>query len=228
MSKSYILFMSLLMFTACSSSQRIAHYDLRGKTVDFRSSADTHSMSASVWVDNPIPEARSPWTALASLFLSIGGSAKAKAEVKNAVDPSGVAAVLSDALSYNMEQAFGIFSSTEEEEEAEYVMNTRLTRLSLISNADGVFLRLKVEQRFHDVASGRRLWKYTYDERIPLRFHSTGIADPTVMAIEGIISGVELLSMDEAEIQDAVLAATRIAGTRITDRFGRFARRASK
>jgi hypothetical protein len=56
------------------------------------------------------------------------------------------------------------------------------------------------------------VWERNLTQELPLRFHSSGVWHPTVMAVEGVISGVELLAMDEEEVQDAVLYTAQESG----------------
>lgn len=210
----------LLLLGACSSSHRLHQYDFHNKRVVFRSTAECRDMNASVWIDDPVPEA-TPWTAVASLFVSLVGSAAADANVKDVVSTQGVAELLATGMQRSMEDRFNITAQHDGDGEADFIVDTRLKGVALVSNADGVFLRLDVEQSMLDWKTRDRIWRMRFDEHVPLRSHSTGIWDPTVMAVEGVISAVELFKMGDAEIQDAVLATARDAGWILADRFVR-------
>jgi hypothetical protein len=211
--------LTLLALTACSSSSRLKEYDFHNKRVMYRPVAECRSMSASVWVNDPAPGGKTPATGVAAIILSLFGSAAADAEFRNSVSTDGVAEVISREIEQALSDRFNSSSQRDGDGEADFIVETRLRDLALKANPDGVFLRVKVEQRLYDWRTRSRIYRQRFDSNVPLRFHSTGIADPAVMTVEGVISAARLLAMSEQEVQDAVLATSRHAGRLMADRF---------
>lgn len=152
------------------------------------------------------------------------GSAAADASFDGDIDTKGVARVLSSGIERSLSERLHVIPVTGEAE-AEYVMTTRLRRVGVHSNADGVFLRVKVDEALFSTRDSTLIWERTLRQELPLRFHSSGIGDPTVMAVEGVVSAVELFAMEEEEIQDAVLFTAEDTGFLIGELIARDAGR---
>ncbi len=209
----------LASLAACSSTGRLGEFQFNQKRVVFRSIAETPAMSASVHVNDPAPGA-TPWTAVASVLLSIAGSAAADEGVQNTVNTSGVAALLSEGLESSMLERFHITPMSDGDGEADFIVETRLHNVELTADPGGVFLHLEASQVLFDWRDLSEIYDQDFDEHIALRFNGVGI-DPAVASVIGVISAVQLLSMDEKEIQDAVLATAREAGHVFADDFVR-------
>ncbi len=218
------LFILLLVLSACSSTSRLREYPLRGKNVAFISRAECDELSGSVWVDDPDPDDDSPWTAVASLFLSLFGSIAADATFNGTIDTDGAARVVSDGIKRGLVERCGVIPSDPGDPALDFVLATRLRRIGVHSNADGVFLRVKVTEEMYSARDSTLVWERTLRQELPLRFHSTGIWDPTVMAVEGVVSAVELFAMEEEEVQSAVLFTAEDTGFMLGEMIAREAR----
>jgi len=223
--RTLILF-PLLVLGACSSTGRLAEFDLYQKRVIYRPVAECRRMTSSIWVNDPLPEAKTPVTGIAAIFASLIGSAAADAEFRDAVNTDGVARLLSEGIEAGMTERYQGSALRDGEGEADFIIETRLEDVALVSNADGVFLRLRAVQRMLDWRDRSVIFKHRFNEHVPLRFHSTGSPEPAVMTVEGVVSAIELLAMDEAEVQDAVLATAQDAGLILADSFLHAAERA--
>ncbi len=210
----------LASLAACSSTGRLGEFQFNQKRVVFRSIAETPAMSASVHVNDPAPGA-TPWTAVASVLLSIAGSAAANDGVQNTVNTNGVAALLSEGLESSMKERFHITPMSDGEGEADFIVETRLHNVELTADPGGVFLHLEASQVLFDWRDLSEIYDQDFDEHIALRFNDGGGINPAVASVVGVISAVQLLSMDEKEIQDAVLATAREAGHVFADDFVR-------
>ncbi|PLX26262.1 MAG: hypothetical protein C0600_11085 [Ignavibacteria bacterium] len=214
----------VLLLVGCSSTSRLHQYPLRGKKVAFLSRAECSELSGSVWVDDPHPDPENPWTAVAALFISIVGSVAADATFEGDIDTKGVARVLSNGIERSMADHLHVIPVATEAE-ADYIMTTRLRRVGVHSDADGVFLRVKVSEALYSTRDSSVVWESTLRQELPLRFHSTGIGDPTVMAVEGVVSAVELFTLEDEEVQDAVLFTAEDTGLLLGEMIARDARR---
>lgn len=209
----------LASLAACSSTGRLGEFQFNQKRVVFRSIAETPAMSASVHVNDPAPGA-TPWTAVASVVLSIAGSAAADEGVQNTVSTKGVAALLSEGLESSMKERYHITPMADGEGEADFIVETRLHNVEVTADPGGVFLHLEASQVLFDWRDLSEIYDQDFNEHIALRFNGVGV-DPAVASVIGVISAVQLLTMDEKEIQDAVLATAREAGHVFADDFVR-------
>lgn len=225
MKSRFLLFcLVVLLLVGCSSTSRLHQYPLHGKKIAFLSRAECSELSGSVWVDDPNPDPENMWTGVAALFLSLIGSVAADATFEGDIDTKGVARVLSNGIERSLADHLRIIP-VETEAEADYIMTTRLRRVGIHSDADGVFLRVKVSEALFSTRDSSLVWESTLRQELPLRFHSSGIGDPTVMAVEGVISAVELFTLEDEEVQDAVLFTAEDTGLLLGEMIARDARR---
>ncbi len=206
-----------LFLIGCSSTSRLHEYPLEGKKVVFLHRSEVDELSSSIWVDDPDPDPDTPWTGIVSLLLSIFGTIAADNTFDETVDPAGVASTLSEGIERSMIDRLSVQPVDPASGNADFVLATRLRRLSLRSDADGVFLRVKVTEEMYSAGDSVLVWERNLSQELPLRFHSSGIWHPTVMSVESVISGVELLAMDEDEVQDAVLYTAQESGYLLGD-----------
>lgn len=218
------ILMILLVCSACSSSSRLSQYPLKGKKVAFLSRAECDDVDASVWVNDPAPWAGSPWTSFASWIVSLFGSAAADATFDGAVDTGGAARVLSDGIQRQLVDRCGVVPAEPTDPGLDFTLATRLRDIDIDSNPDGVFLRVKVTEELYSARDSSLVWERTLRQELPLRNHSSGIWDPTVMAVEGVVSAVELLSMEQEEVQSAVLFTAEDTGLALGEMIAREAR----
>lgn len=216
-----ISLLAIALLSACSSTGRLKEYSFHQKRVVFRPIAETPTLTASVFVNDPAHGSKNAWSALGSFFLSLAGSAAASDNVKQTVSTQGVAQILSENMRSTMENRYAISAVGEVEGEADFIVETRLEHVELSSDPGGVFLHLKVKQHLLDWRDLSVIYKQCFDEHVALRFHPVGGVHPAVDAVVGVVSAVQLLSMDEAEVQDAVLATAEDAGRMLSDDFVR-------
>ena len=208
----------------CSSTSRLHEYPLQGRKVAFLHRAEIDGISSSIWVQDPDPDPDTPWTAVVSLLLTIFGSVAADATFDDAVDTEGVAQLLSEGIELSLNEHLGVVSVDPGTGSPDFVLATRLRRLSLHADADGVFLNVKVTEEMYSAADSSLVWERNLTQSLPLRFHSSGIWHPGIMSVESVISGVELLAMDEEEVQDAVHFTAQESGYLLGDMIIRSAR----
>ena len=213
-----IAIVSLAVLAACSSTGRLGEYNFNQTRVVFRPIAEARAMTASVWVDDPTP-GLTPWTAVASVFLSIVGSAAASDDVSRTINTDGVASMLSEGLEKGMADRYGITTMLEGEGEADFIVETRLRDIELSSDAGGVFLHLKVDQVLLDWNDRSCIYKQGIDQHVALRFNPASMIHPTVATVVGVVSAAQLLAMEDEEIQDAVLATSSDAALMLSDSF---------
>jgi hypothetical protein len=216
-----VAIISIAVLSACSSTGRLKEYSFNEKRVVFRPIAETPSMSASVFVNDPAPGSKNIWSAIGSIFVSVAGSAAASGNVQQTVSTQGIARILMENMQMSMENRYAITAVGESEGEADFILETRLKHVELSSDPGGVFLHLKAEQVLLDWRDLSVIYKQRFDEHVALRFHPVGGFNPAVNAVVGVVSAVQLLSMDETEIQDAVLATAQDAGRMLADNFVR-------
>ncbi len=219
------VFIIFIVLAGCSSTSRLQEYPIEGKKMLFLHRAEVDELSSSIWVDDPDPDPDTPWTGIVTALLSIIGTIAADESFDQSVDVDGVASVLSEGIERSLIDRLGVVPTDPTAGGHDYVLATRLRRLSLHSNADGVFLRVKVTEEMYSAADSALVWERNLTQEVPLRFHSSGVWHPGVMSVESVVSGVELLAMDDEEVQDAVFYTAQESGYLLGDMIVRDARR---
>ncbi|MCB2204033.1 hypothetical protein KQI65_04735 [bacterium] len=205
----------VIVLTACSSTSKLREYPIDGKRIAFLYRSEVDELSSSMWIDDPDPD--TPWTGIVAALLSIFGTIAADESFDATVDPHGVASTLSEGIERSLIDRLGVEPVDPASGLADFVLTTRLRRLSLHSNADGVFLNVKVTEEMYSAYDSALVWEEDLTQSVPLRFHGSGIWHPTVMSVESVVSGVQLLAMEDEEVQDAVIYTAQESGYLLGD-----------
>ncbi|MFZ1731828.1 MAG: hypothetical protein WBQ23_02470 [Bacteroidota bacterium] len=213
-----------LLFIGCASTNRLREYDLRGKNVAFLNRTEVEDVSGGVWIDDPEPWDDKPMSGLISLLLSIFGSISADAKLDGAIDTEGVSRLLAKGIENTLVDKLGVRSVQPDDPGVDFLMATHVEKISLMSNAAGVFLNVKVNQQMFSAHDSSLVWEENLRQELPLRYHPGFILHPTAAAVGSVIGAVELLAMDQEQIQDAVLYTAEDAGLLLGDMVLRYTR----
>lgn len=219
-----ILVLAGVMLAGCAGTNRLKEYDIHGKNVAFLNRTEVADVSGGVWIDDPDPDPDTPWTGIVAALLSIFGSVAADSKLDNAIDTPAVSRVLAEQIELRMVDRLGVRSVPPTDAHVDFLMATHVERLSLGSNAAGVFLSAKVNQQLFSARDSTLVWEETLRRSVPLRFHPGFVIHPTIATAGSVVGAIELLSMEEEEIQAAVLYTAQSLGAELGDLLVRSAR----
>ncbi len=206
-----------LMLVGCASTNRLREYDLRGKNIAFLNRTEVEDVSGSVWIDDPDPDTEHPLTGIVALLLSIFGSISADAKLDGVIDTQGVSRILADGIEMTLVEKLGVRSVQPDDQGVDFLMATHVKRITMKSNAAGVFLSVKVNQQMFSARDSSLVWEETLRQEVPLRFHPGFVLHPTVATVGSVVGAVQLLGMEKEEIQDAVLFTAEDTGFLLGD-----------
>lgn len=204
-----------LLLVGCSSTNRLQEYEIQGKNVAFLNRTEVEDISGGVWIDDPDPDRDTPWTGLAAALLSLIGSVAADSKLDNAMDTDAVSRVLARQIEATMVDRLQVRSIPPSDPQVNFLMATHVERLSLTSNAAGVFLSAKVNQQLFSTHDSTLVWEETLTQEVPLRFHPGFIIHPTIATAGSVVGAIELLAMKEEEIQAAVMYTAEDLGAHL-------------
>lgn len=204
-----------LLLVGCASTNRLREYELRGKNVAFLNRTEVADVSGGVWIDDPDPDPDTPWTGIIAVLLSIFGSVAADSKLDNAIDTQGVSRILAEQIEMTMVDRLNVRSVPPDDPQVDFLMATHVKKLSLNSNAAGVFLYAKVNQQLFSAHDSTLVWEETLTQEVPMRFHPGFVLHPTIAAAGSVVGAIELFSMEEEEIQSAVLYTAEDLGAHL-------------
>ncbi|MFA6235309.1 MAG: hypothetical protein WC824_14130, partial [Bacteroidota bacterium] len=198
-----IILLTALLIVGCASTNRLREYDLRGKNVTFLNRTEVENVSGGVWIDDPTPDDDKPLSGLITFLLSIFGSITADAKLEGMIDTHSVSRVLAQGIEQTLVEKLDVRSVQPDDPRVDFLMATHVKHISLISNAAGVFLNVKVNQQLFSARDSSLVWEETLRQEVPLRFHPGFVLHPTAAAVGSVVGAVELYAMEQEEIQDA-------------------------
>lgn len=215
--KTVFFVVAAVMLAGCAGTNRLKEYDIHGKNVAFLNRTEVADVSGEVWIDDPDPDPDTPWTGIVAALLSIFGSVAADSKLDNAIDTPAVSRVLAEQIELRMVDRLGVRSVPPTDAHVDFLMATHVERLSLGSNAAGVFLSAKVNQQLFSARDSTLVWEETLRRSVPLRFHPGFVIHPSIATAGSVVGAIELLSMEEEEIQAAVLYTAQSLGAELGD-----------
>ena len=78
-----------------------------------------------------------------------------------------------------------------------------------------VFLSAKVNQQLFSAHDSTLVWEETLTQEVPLRFHPGFVLHPAIATAGSVVGAIELFSMKEEEIQNAVLYTAEDLGVHL-------------
>jgi hypothetical protein len=207
----------VLLFVGCASTNRLREFDLHGKNIAFLNRTEIENVSGGVWIDDPHPWDDKPLSGLIAALLSIFGSISADAKLEGAIDTQGVSRLLARGIEQTLVEKLAVQSVQPDDPHLDFLMATHVERISLVSNAAGVFLEVKVNQQMFSASDSSLVWEELLSQEVPLRYHPGFVIHPTAAAIGSVVGAVELLAMEQEEIQDAVLYTAEDTGLLLGD-----------
>lgn len=203
-----------LAAAGCGHTNNLAKYPAAGQAYGTETRISREAGDASVSMG---PGTGNPFADIAVAIGSGVASLKAMEKLQRAVKPEGVAGAISAAFEKDAVQYLRIHPAGEGVDTSGFLVRTYLDQLQVLSHAEGVFLHVKAKVTIISRREGGIVWEDGEESDVPIRRTEGASIHPVTATIAGIANAAQLLSLSEAEIQDAVLFAAGEVGMQIGD-----------
>ncbi len=203
----------VLFLGACGHTNRLAQYDVAGKTALFRSSARSGATSGAAVIESP--SKNSATEVLAAIGSVIVGD-QARKKLDRAINGDSIAHAISQGIRTSTADYLNIRSVDGAGSDPDFIIETELTDCKLVSSSFGTSLRVRGNSRMIDRRSGAIVWEDAESHTIPLsRTYAAAFGPKVVSSGVSIFNAVQLLSLEEEEIRAVVDNAAMDAGREI-------------
>lgn len=207
------LFPLAILAGACGHTNKLAQYDVTGKTALFRSSAASDAASSISLIESP---SKNTVTEVIAAVGSVIVGDQARRKLERAINGDSIAHAISQGIRnstadyLNMRPVEGIAN------DPDFIVETELTECRIISSSAGIALRVQGNSRVLDRRSGGIVWEDSESHTIPLSQTYLAAFGPKVVSSGmSIFNAVQLLNLSEEEIRSVVENASMDAGREI-------------
>ncbi len=218
MKKLLLLFLpAVIFFAGCSHTNELAKYNLNGKGVLFNKFvAPEASRIEIVTVEQNQQNKNEKKDSFLDAIASIGSeilSADNRAKLINSVNTDSLVNHVSAGIENALIAYLNVKPVTNFEGDPRFLVETTLNECKLLLQQSGVYVRVKATSTIIERGSGGIVWENSESETIPIKQYSQSYDQKNdSKAISKVMTGLQLASLSEEELNRVVGAAAESAG----------------
>jgi len=203
----------VLLFGACGHTNKLAQYDVAGRTALFRSFTVGGAASGVSVVESP---ARNTTMEIIAAIGSVIVSDQARRKLEQAFDGDSIAHAISLGIRNATADYLRIRPVQSMADDPDLIIETELSRCRLVSGSVGIVLHVDGKSRVIDRRTGVVVWDDSESHTIPLsETYLAVIAPKPVSSGASIFNAVKLLTLTDEELRTVANNAAMDAGREI-------------
>lgn len=202
-----------LLAGACGHTNKLAQYNIAGKTALFRSIAASDAASGIAAVQNPT---RNETGDIIAAIGSVLVSDQARRKLEKAFNGDSVAHDISLGIRNATADYLSIRPVESMADNPDLIIETKLNKCRLVSSSFGITLHVEGESQVIDRKTGVVVWDDSETHTIPLsETYLAVIAPKPISSGASIFNAVRLMTLSEEELRCVASNAGRDAGMEI-------------
>ncbi len=216
-SRRFLLALALIPFAllagACGHTNKLARYDVMGKSALFRSSSTSDAASGISLIESP---SKNTVTEVIAAVGSVIVGDQARRKLERAINGDSIAHAISQGIRTSTADYLNMRPVESIANDPDFIVETELTECRIVSSSAGIALRVEGNSRVVDRRSGGIVWEDSESHTIPLSHTYLAAFGPKVVSSGmSIFNAVQLLNLSEEDIRSVVENASLDAGREI-------------
>lgn len=209
----YALLPLLLVAGACGHTNKLAQYNLSGRTALFRTTIAGDAASSIAVIQPPNDNTTvGVIAAIGSVVVGIDGQKK----LSRAINSDTISRSISLGVREATADYLSLKSVGEISDNPEVLVETELTDCKLVSASAGLVISVNGKSRLIDRRTGTVVWENSESHTVPVsQTYLAAIAPRAISSGFSIFNAVQLLTLTEDEIRAIVNMAAKDAGREI-------------